>query len=63
LQELGDKPQVPITDMTGSKVYSDNDIEGDTHTVDVASYSNGMYIATVVTSSGQLIHKKFSIKR
>jgi methionine-rich copper-binding protein CopC len=63
LKEFGDKLQVQIIDMIGSKVYYANEIEGDSHTVDVTSYSNGVYIATVVTSSGQMIHKKFSVKK
>lgn len=63
LSEVGEEPAVRITDATGAQKLNIVKVKQSKLSIDVSQYAGGMYIAIIKTSEGQLIRKKFMIRR
>lgn len=63
LSEAGEAPAVRITDATGVQKLSLEKIHQQSLSIDVSQYAGGMYIAIIKTEAGQLIRKKFMIRK
>jgi hypothetical protein len=49
-----------VTDIAGKAIWRSNKISAEHHQIDVASLSNGIYLLTARTQSGQ-VTKKFEV--
>lgn len=63
LSTAGAAPDLRIIDVTGTEKLSIYKVKQRRLSLDVSQYAGGLYIAIVKTSTGQLIRKKFMIRR
>jgi ribosomal protein L27 len=63
LSKVGEAPTVIITNLSGMEMYRNAKVETEQLTIDVNSYSQGVFLITVTTDSGEVIRKKMSVIR
>jgi hypothetical protein len=61
LSAVGEKPTVTITNLSGMEMFSKAEVETQQLTVDVSSYSQGVFLITIKTETGEVIRKKMSV--
>ena len=57
----GQADLVQLYDLSGRMVYSNANVQGNQHLVDVAQYADGMYLVRVI-GNGELLHESKVIK-
>jgi ribosomal protein L27 len=63
LSEVGEAPTVIITNLSGMEMFRNAKVETEQLTIDVSSYSQGVFLITVISDSGEVIRKKMSVIR
>jgi hypothetical protein len=63
LSKVGEAPTVIITNLSGMEMYRNAKVETEQLTIDVNSYSQGVFLITVTTDFGEVIRKKMSVIR
>jgi ribosomal protein L27 len=61
LSEVGEAPTVIITNLSGMEMFRNAKVETEQLTIDVSSYSQGVFLITVTTERGEVIRKKMSV--